>query len=87
MSTTHEGSRPIRFAAVGFDHAHAFGTVAGLLNQGCQLVGDSAGRHLRKPGGTAPTATSCPNGVATGPAKVAARPSGTASIKSTCFST
>ena len=42
MSTTHQGSRPIRFAAVGLDHAHAFGQIAGLLNQGCQLVGFSS---------------------------------------------
>ena len=40
-----------------------------------------------KPCGTAPTATSCPTGAATGPARAAARPSGTASIRSTCFST
>ena len=42
MSTAHEGSRPIRFAAVGLDHAHAFGQVEGLLSQGCQLVGFSS---------------------------------------------
>ena len=42
MSTAHQGSRPIRFAAVGLDHAHAFGQIEGLLNQGCQLVGFSS---------------------------------------------
>ncbi|GAA0310400.1 Gfo/Idh/MocA family protein [Kineococcus aurantiacus] len=29
----------MRFAAVGLDHAHAFGQIAGLLGQGCELVG------------------------------------------------
>src|SRR3712207_2472497 len=33
------GERPVRFAAVGLDHAHIFGQVAGLLGQGCELVG------------------------------------------------
>ena len=42
MSTAHQGSRPVRFAAVGLDHAHAFGQIEGLLNQGCQLVGFSS---------------------------------------------
>ena len=39
MSTAHQGSRQVRFAAVGLDHAHAFGQIEGLLNQGCQPVG------------------------------------------------
>ncbi len=30
--------RPVRFAAVGLDHAHIFGQVKGLLGQGCELV-------------------------------------------------
>lgn len=30
---------PIRFAAVGLDHAHIFGQIAGFLGQGCELVG------------------------------------------------
>jgi predicted dehydrogenase len=29
----------IRFAAVGLDHSHIFGQIAGLLGQGCELVG------------------------------------------------
>lgn len=29
----------VRFAAVGLDHAHIFGQIAGLLAQGCELVG------------------------------------------------
>jgi hypothetical protein len=33
VSTPQQGSRPIRFAAVGLDHAHAFGQIDGLLNQ------------------------------------------------------
>lgn len=33
---------PIRFAAVGLDHAHAIGQIAGLLKQGGQLVGLSS---------------------------------------------
>jgi hypothetical protein len=41
VSTAHEGNRPIRFAAVGLDHAHAFGQIEGLLDQVCQLVGFS----------------------------------------------
>ena len=32
----------IRFAAVGLDHAHAFGQIEGLLNQGCEPVGFSS---------------------------------------------
>ena len=40
MTTTAPSSgRPVRFAAVGLDHAHIFGQVAGLLGQGCELVG------------------------------------------------
>ncbi|MBA8795904.1 putative dehydrogenase [Friedmanniella endophytica] len=31
--------RPLRFAAVGLDHAHIFGQIAGLLGAGCELVG------------------------------------------------
>lgn len=42
MTTPHPGDRPIRFAAVGLDHAHIFGQVAGLLGQGCELVGVSS---------------------------------------------
>ena len=42
MITPDPGSRPIRVAAVGLDHAHAFGQIEGLLNQGCQLVGFSS---------------------------------------------
>ncbi len=30
---------PIRIAAVGLDHAHIFGQIGGLLEQGCELVG------------------------------------------------
>lgn len=33
------GERPIRFAAVGLDHAHIFGQIEGLLAQGCELAG------------------------------------------------
>ncbi|QDP98173.1 Gfo/Idh/MocA family oxidoreductase [Microlunatus elymi] len=32
-------SQPVRFAAVGLDHAHIFGQIAGLLDAGCELVG------------------------------------------------
>jgi predicted dehydrogenase len=32
----------VRFAAVGLDHAHAFGQIDGLLGQGCQLAGLSS---------------------------------------------
>jgi predicted dehydrogenase len=42
VTTSHFGDRPIRFAAVGLDHAHAFGQIAGLLGQGCELVGLSS---------------------------------------------
>ncbi len=31
--------RPVRFAAIGLDHAHIFGQISGLLKQGCELVG------------------------------------------------
>jgi predicted dehydrogenase len=46
--------RPLRFAAIGLDHGHAFGMINGLLSTGCELVGtatsdDSAevARHVR----------------------------------------
>ncbi|HEY4571978.1 MAG TPA: Gfo/Idh/MocA family oxidoreductase [Kribbella sp.] len=39
MTTTHQAGRPIRFAAVGLDHSHAYGQIQGLLGQGCELVG------------------------------------------------
>lgn len=39
MSTETDPRRPLRFAVVGLDHAHAFGQTAGLLAQGCELVG------------------------------------------------
>ncbi len=42
MTTAHLGDRPIRFAVVGLDHAHAFGQIEGLLGQGCELVGFSS---------------------------------------------
>jgi hypothetical protein len=42
VSTAQQSSRPVRFATVGLDHAHAFGQIEGLLNQGCQLVGFSS---------------------------------------------
>ncbi len=42
MTTSQPGDRPIRFAAVGLDHAHAFGQIEGLLGQGCELVGLSS---------------------------------------------
>ena len=42
MSRPDQGGRPVRFAAVGLDHAHAFGQIEGLLGQGCQLVGLSS---------------------------------------------
>jgi predicted dehydrogenase len=38
-STTEE---PVRFAAVGLDHAHIFGQIAGFLGQGAVLVGLSS---------------------------------------------
>jgi len=31
--------QPVRFAAVGLDHAHIFGQISGLLDAGCDLVG------------------------------------------------
>jgi hypothetical protein len=37
VSTAHQGSRPIRFAAVGLDHAHAFGQIEGLPSR--SLIG------------------------------------------------
>lgn len=42
MTTAPTSGRSIRFAAVGLDHAHAFGQIAGLLGQGCELVGLSS---------------------------------------------
>jgi predicted dehydrogenase len=42
VTASHLPDRPIRFAAVGLDHAHAFGQIAGLLGQGCELVGLSS---------------------------------------------
>jgi len=42
VSTTHPDGRPVRFAAVGLDHAHAFGQIDGLLRQGSELVGLSS---------------------------------------------
>ncbi len=34
--------KPVRFAAVGLDHAHIFGQVKGMLGQGAELVGLSS---------------------------------------------
>lgn len=34
--------RPVRFAAIGLDHAHVFGHISGLLDIGCELVGISS---------------------------------------------
>ena len=42
MTTQHQGDRPIRFAAVGLDHAHVFRQIQGLQEQGCELVGVSS---------------------------------------------
>ncbi|WP_331714665.1 Gfo/Idh/MocA family protein [Auraticoccus cholistanensis] len=42
MSTPAAGSRRIRIAAVGLDHAHAFGQIGGLVQQGAELVGLSS---------------------------------------------
>ncbi len=42
VSTTPEETRTIRYAAVGLDHAHAFGQIEGLRAQGCELVGLSS---------------------------------------------
>jgi len=36
---TTADQRPVRIAAVGLDHAHIFGQLSGLLEQGCELVG------------------------------------------------
>ena len=33
---------PVRFAAIGLDHAHIFGLITGLLANGCELVGISS---------------------------------------------
>lgn len=42
VSAAQRDIQPIRFAAVGLDHAHAFGQIEGLLDQGCELVGLSS---------------------------------------------
>jgi predicted dehydrogenase len=42
VSTPQQDNQPIRFAAVGLDHSHAFGQIQGLLDQGCELVGLSS---------------------------------------------
>ena len=42
MSSTAPDRRTIRIAAVGLDHAHAFGQIEGLVAQGCELVGLSS---------------------------------------------
>ena len=42
MSTPDPDGRAIRFAAVGLDHSHAFGQIAGLLDKGCEPVGFSS---------------------------------------------
>ncbi|HEX2856290.1 MAG TPA: Gfo/Idh/MocA family oxidoreductase [Propionibacteriaceae bacterium] len=39
MTEDTSSDRPVRFAAVGLDHAHAVGQISGLLRQGAQLVG------------------------------------------------
>lgn len=39
MSAAPAADRPIRIAAVGLDHAHAFGQIGGLVQQGAELVG------------------------------------------------
>jgi predicted dehydrogenase len=39
MTSTDLDPRPVRFAAIGLDHAHIFGQISGLLGQGCVLVG------------------------------------------------
>ncbi len=36
---TSPAPRPVRFAAVGLDHAHVLGNIAGLLANGAELVG------------------------------------------------
>ena len=40
MTATPE--EPVRFAAVGLDHSHIFGQIAGLVAAGCTLVGVSS---------------------------------------------
>ena len=40
MTATPE--QPVRFAAVGLDHSHIFGQIAGLVAAGCTLVGVSS---------------------------------------------
>jgi len=42
VTTPHQPDRVVRFAAVGLDHAHVFGQIQGLLDQGCELVGVSS---------------------------------------------
>lgn len=42
MTTAAQDHPAVRFAAVGLDHAHAFGQIQGLLDQGCELVGISS---------------------------------------------
>ena len=42
MTTPQLKGRVVRFAAVGLDHAHVFGQIQGLLDQGCELVGVSS---------------------------------------------
>ena len=42
MTTPQQSTQPIRFAAVGLDHSHAFGQIEGLLGEGCELVGLSS---------------------------------------------
>ena len=39
MSSSAGTDAPLRIAAVGLDHAHVFGQIAGLVGQGCVLVG------------------------------------------------
>ena len=39
---TASTERPVRFAAIGLDHAHIFGLISGLLANGCELVGISS---------------------------------------------
>ena len=39
---TASTERPVRFAAIGLDHAHIFGLITGLLASGCELVGISS---------------------------------------------
>jgi predicted dehydrogenase len=42
VSTPQQDNQPIRFAAVGLDHSHAFGQIQGLVDAGCELVGLSS---------------------------------------------